>query len=196
MTDGPQQLTAILRFSPDSFAASEWDARCHSGIWEGGRPEMAGEAVWGRDIGYFEYRLPLPDQIVGRMEDCVLRMEAAGLPAEIRQSVGGRSGLSEVVVSLNEVPIATWLLDGVRVNSRGALSRLNRFGSGEYGEVVEARVSAADLPMVESRARTGGYLIVRLEVKPDSANPGGLMVFGDRTGRFGLEPTVTLSWSR
>ncbi len=56
--------------------------------------------------------------------------------------------------------------------------------AGSYGYLVTARIS----PEMLSRAAEEGEIVIRLEV--DDALPGGLAVYGERFGRYPLDPTL------
>jgi hypothetical protein len=56
--------------------------------------------------------------------------------------------------------------------------------AGSYGYLVTARMS----PEMLSRAAAQGEIVIRLEV--DDALPGGLAVYGERFGRYPLDPTL------
>ena len=57
--------------------------------------------------------------------------------------------------------------------------------AGSYGYLVEARIS----PDVLHKAQNQGTIRIRLQV--DDSLPGGLAVYGERFGRYPLDPTLT-----
>lgn len=56
--------------------------------------------------------------------------------------------------------------------------------AGSYGYLIQAILPKASL----DAAATGKEIVVRLEV--DSALPGGLAIYGERFGRYPLDPTL------
>ena len=58
--------------------------------------------------------------------------------------------------------------------------------AGSYGYLVNATIPAA---APESRRR-GKEIVIRFEV--DAALPGGLAIYGERFGRYPLDPTLVL----
>jgi hypothetical protein len=105
---------------------------------------------------------------------------------------------SAVRVRLNGVSLGSFDLADDPADHRGLLSwhaqkraekpRLDEAGS--YGELVSAAVPAGAL----EAAFAAGRLVLRLEV--DDALPGGLAVYGERTGRYPLDPTLVLRLKR
>ena len=147
-----------------------------------------------RDTGYVEYRLPLPTSgMDGVWRALTLGAEVASRPADVVQAVEGRGYPTEVTISINGVELTTWAVPDRPVNSAGALMRLNWLGVGEHGFWMQAQASETQLAEIQARAQTEGALVARFEVREDAAHPGGLTLFGARSGRYGLDPSVTLA---
>jgi hypothetical protein len=101
---------------------------------------------------------------------------------------------SAVRIHVNGVPLGSFDLPDDPADHRGLLSwhaqkrgekpRLDEAGS--YGYLVSAGVPAAAL----EAAAAAGQIVLRLEV--DDGLPGGLAVYGERTGRYPLDPTLVL----
>jgi predicted transcriptional regulator len=62
--------------------------------------------------------------------------------------------------------------------------------AGSYGYLVEASISATAL----AKAAEAKEIVMRLEV-PDSL-PGGLAIYGERFGRYPMDPTLVLVLKR
>ena len=100
---------------------------------------------------------------------------------------------SEVRVRVNGVVAGTFDLPDDPADSRGILSwhaqphdrKLREAGS--YGYLVQANLPQA---AVQAAARSK-EIVVRLEV--DSALPGGLAIYGERFGRYPLDPTLVFT---
>ena len=56
--------------------------------------------------------------------------------------------------------------------------------AGSYGYLVDAKIPPAAL----QAARDAGQIVIRLEV--DEALPGGLAIYGERFGRYPLDPSL------
>ena len=59
--------------------------------------------------------------------------------------------------------------------------------AGSYGYLVQATIP----PSALQAAAAAGEFVIRLEV--DSSLPGGLALYGERFGRYPLDPTIVLS---
>jgi hypothetical protein len=201
----------VVRVAPGAFRSAQWSLKQWN-VLDGLKANGAGH-------GYFEYRLPWPDGLdpakVGgalfRAELSAKRLHGKDRPDAGKQEGDYMRGLGTLDPSLN--PNAYPMTDTtpfpsavrVRVNGtacgrfdleddpadhRGILSwhaqprdkKLREAGS--YGYLVEAAIPAEAI-----RAAAGAReLVVRLEV--DAALPGGLAVYGERFGRYPLDPTI------
>jgi hypothetical protein len=203
----------VLRFAPKTFAAAQWSGK----QWD----VLDGLKVNGAGHGFFEYRLPWPgdltrDQVLGAT--VVFEASAKQLFGKDRQGAGEQAGdymrgQGTFDPSLN--PNAYPMTDGlrypsavrVRINGttagvcelpddpadhRGVLSwhaqlrdrRLREAGS--YGYLIEVAVPGPAL----ASAAAAREIVVRFEVDP--ALPGGLAIYGERFGRYPVDPAVVL----
>jgi predicted transcriptional regulator len=97
---------------------------------------------------------------------------------------------SEVRVRVNGVVAGTFCLPDDPADHRGILSwhaqprdkRLREAGS--YGYLVQATLPAEAL----AAAAQAKEIVLRLEV--DAALPGGLAIYGERFGRYPVDPTL------
>ncbi len=199
-----------VRFAPDTFTDARWSLK----QWN----VMNGLKVNGAGHGYFEYRIPWPDGLdAGSIEGLNLLFEASAkqLFGKDREGAAKQEGdfmlgrgTHDPSLNPNSYPMTDTVThpSAVRVrvagqtagiyelpddpaDHRGILSwysqsrdrRLREAGS--YGYLVSAAVPAAAW-QAAARARE---IVVRLEV--DSALPGGLAIYGERFGRYPLDPT-------
>jgi hypothetical protein len=182
--------TIVLRTNPSAVANSSWSKVGHEA---GARVDGHYEAVWGREYGYVEYHLDVPPQLDQTAVGMRVQLEAAARPAEVTMSHAGRRQPSDLTIALNGVELDTRTLPDLHANSLGALSMINGFGAGQHGEYIELAVPPDVVPEIAARARAQGKLVLRLEVKADAAHRGGLTLFGDRSGRYGIDPTITVA---
>jgi hypothetical protein len=200
-----------VRFSPASFAKAEWSL----GQWN----VLDGLKVNGAGSGFFEYRLPWPaglrpDDVAGA--SLLLEASAKQLFAKDRAHapkiegdfMRGKGTLepsanpnaypmtdeerfpSAVRARVGGVSAGLFDLPDDPADHRGLLSwhaqprdkKLREAGS--YGYLISAAVP----PEALQRAFASGEIAVRLEV--DAAHPGGLAVYGERFGRYPLDPTL------
>ena len=201
----------VVRFAPDSFKKAEWSFK----QWN----VLEGLKVNGAGAGYFEYSLPWPAGLkVGDVAEADFRVEVSakqlfGKDREGAQTRGGDfmrgKGTHDPSSNPNSYPMTdeTRFPSAVRVrvagrtvgafdlqddpaDHRGILSwhsqkrdrKLREAGS--YGYLIKAHIPKAVL----AEAASTGEITLRLEV--DDALPGGLAIYGERFGRYPLDPTI------
>jgi hypothetical protein len=201
----------VLRIDPARFQAAAWSLK----QWN----VMDGLKVNGAGSGFFEYRVPWPQGVRPADLDSVgfvAEVSAKQLFGKDRENAGRMAGdymrgggtydpslnpnaypmtdgqrfPSAVTVRINDVVAAREALDDDPADHRGILSwhfqqrdrRLREAGS--YGTLLRVSVPREAL----ERAAARGELVIRLEV--DSALPGGLAIYGQRFGRYPLDPTL------
>ncbi|MFO1500896.1 MAG: glycoside hydrolase family 2 TIM barrel-domain containing protein [Verrucomicrobiota bacterium] len=204
----------LVRFAPNSFSGAQWSQK----QWE----VLDGLKVNGAGSGYFEYRVPWPADLKGsEVEGGWLVFEASAKQLfgkdrkDSRQQEGDfmlGKGTHDPSLNPNAYPMTDTVRypSAVRVrlagesaglfdlpddpaDHRGILSwhaqkrdkKLREAGS--YGYLVQAALPPASL----QRAAEAKELVIRLEV--DESFPGGLALYGERFGRYPLDPTVVLT---
>ncbi len=201
----------VVRFAPASFAKAEWSLK----QWN----VLDGLKVNGAGAGFFEYTVPWPEGMTPeQVAEASLRLEAsakqlfgkdrAGAATQEGDFMRGK-GTHDPSSNPNSYPMTddTRFPSAIRVrvmgqsaglfdlpddsaDHRGILSwhsqlrdrRLREAGS--YGYLVDAKIPRAALNAAHDR----GHFIIRLEV--DDALPGGLAVYGERFGRYPLDPSL------
>jgi hypothetical protein len=203
----------VLRRAAAEFSAQSWSVK-HWNVLDGLKVNGAGH-------GAFEYRWAWPDELdPARVAAATFLVEASAkrLHGKDREGAGhvegdfmrGRGTLdpslnpnaypmtdterypSAVRVRVNGVAAGTVDLEDDPADHRGILSwhaqlrdrRLREAGS--YGYLVAVPVPAAAV----ADAAKAGAVSVRLEV--DAALPGGLAIYGERFGRYPVDPTLVL----
>jgi hypothetical protein len=203
--------TMVVRIDPKSFAKAEWPVK----QWN----VFDGLKVNGAGPGYFEYRIPWPaDLKVDDIEVASFRAEVSAkqLFGKDRKGAGRQEGdfmrgagthdpglnpnaypmtdeqtwPSAVRVRLNSETVGVFELPDDPADHRGVLSwhAQKRDGTlteaGSYGYLITAEIP----DHVLKQAATAGVIVLRLEV--DEALPGGLAIYGERFGRYPLDPTL------
>jgi hypothetical protein len=203
----------VLRVAPDQFRGAQWSLK----QWN----VLDGLKVNGAGYGYFEYQFPWPAGLEATaVEGATLLFEASakqlfgkdreGATAQEGDFMLGRGTFdpsrnpnsypmtdadrfpTAVRVRVAGTPVGTFDLPDDPADHRGILSwhsqkrdrRLREAGS--YGYLVEAAVPAECL----RSAAASGQIAIRLEV--DEALPGGLAIYGERFGRYPLDPTLII----
>jgi hypothetical protein len=200
-----------IRFSPASFRAQEWSLK----QWN----VLDGLKVNGAGCGFFEYRLPWPaDLDPAAIQEASFVVEASakqllGKDREGAATIDGDYMLGKGTVDPSRNPNAYPMTDttlfpsAVRIrvagravgtfdlpddpaDHRGILSwhaqrqdkKLREAGS--YGYLLQAGIPREAI----ERAAAAKEIVIRLEVDPGL--PGGLAIYGERFGRYPVDPTV------
>ncbi len=101
---------------------------------------------------------------------------------------------SDVTITLNSTDAATVHLDNDAADHRGVLSWLaqkedgNLSEAGSFGQLVRVAFG----PDAVKAAAAAKKIVVRLEVKTADDRSGGLSVYGEKFGRYPLDPTVVV----
>jgi hypothetical protein len=218
VSDGGRALR-VLRFETSKPSASRWSARAWNAM-DGGKQSGAGAGhfeyrmAWPKDLrtadvagASFVVELGAKEQFgkdrpqAGKVEGDFMRGRGThdpGLNLNAYPMTDTKPHPSAVRVVLNGIALGLFDLPDDPADHRGLLSwhaqkrsdkpRLDEAGS--YGYLVSAGVSAAAL----EAAAAAGEIVLRLEV--DEALPGGLAVYGERTGRYPLDPSLLLALKR
>jgi hypothetical protein len=209
-TDSEGQQLNIVRFSPAGFKSQKWSQK----QWN----VLDGLKANGAGSGYFEYEIKIPDGVTGENTEAVLivaELSAKQLFGKDRQDATlpegdymlgkgtndpGRNPNSYPMTDTEKYPsvvrimvegksAGTFVLEDDPADHRGILSwfsqpqnrSLNEAGS--YGYLIRASV-----PIELIRKATDKKLTIRFEV--DESMPGGLAVYGERFGRYPVDPSV------
>jgi hypothetical protein len=206
-----------VRFAPGSFRASQWSLK----QWN----VLDGLKVNGAGYGFFEFRLPWPEGLdAGAVAGASLIFEASAKQLFGKDKEGTSRQEGDFMLgrgthdpSLN--PNAYPMTDTVRFPSalrirvagesigqfdlpddpadhRGILSwhsqkrdkKLREAGS--YGYLISAALSPRSL----RAAAEAKEIVIRFEVDPSLA--GGLALYGERFGRYPLDPTLVFIMKR
>jgi hypothetical protein len=203
--------TRVARFAPGSFTTAKWSLKQWN-VLDGLKADGAG-------YGYFEYRVAWPEGLdADSLSGAALIFEASAkkLFGKDRDNAAKQDGdymlgkgtfdpslnpnsypmtdtvlfPSAVRVRVNGEAVGQFDLPDDPADHRGILSwhaqkhdrKLREAGS--YGYLINA---AVPLPTLKAAA-TAKQLIIRFEV--DESLPGGLALYGERFGRYPLDPTL------
>jgi hypothetical protein len=178
-----------MRFSPGTFESA---AGFDTVAYLAGRPAL----TRGHGTGWLEYVLPLPtglspETICGLQ----LTFEAAPDPDVSIQTTLGLETPTDLHLSLNGLPLtppAGLTLPTLSQHTGGLLTRLNELGVGEHGQCCQVSLAAENLPALRIALAAERLMRLRFEVPPQAPYPGGLIVFGRQSGRYGIDPTLIL----
>jgi len=201
----------VVRIAPQDFAKAEWPVKQWN-VFEGLKVNGAG-------AGFLEYRVPWPDDLeLADIDSATFRAElsAKQLFGKDREGAGEQQGdfmrgkgthdpslnpnaypmtdettyPSAVRIRIGDQVVAVAELPDDPADHRGILSwhaqkRDNTLTeAGSYGYLVTAEIPKPVLRQAQNK----GTITIRLEV--DDALPGGLAIYGERFGRYPLDPTL------
>lgn len=204
----------VLRFAPNTFTAAQWSDK----QWN----VLDGLKVNGAGHGYFEYHVPWPADLDAKsVTDARLVFEASAkqllgkdkgrtttddgdyMRGAGKHDPGANPNAypmtdtttfpTDVRVRINGVAAGVYHLPDDPADHRGVLSwhaqlrdkKLHEAGS--YGYLVEAPIPLNALNV----DRHAPDIVIRFEV--DEALAGGLALYGERFGRYPLDPTIVLT---
>jgi hypothetical protein len=203
-------ILRVVRFAPDSYKSQEWSVRQWD-ILDGLKENGAGS-------GFFEYEVAIPEGISPSNTDeitVIAELSAKQLFGKDRKDARlpdgdymlGKGTIdpsmnpnsypmtdtykypSMVRIRINGESAGTFILEDDPADHRGILSwysqpqnrKLSEAGS--YGYLIKASVPKEILDMSPDK-----ILHIRFEV--DDSFPGGLAIYGERFGRYPVDPTV------
>lgn len=204
----------VIRFSPASFKSAQWSRK----QWN----VLDGLKVNGAGSGFFEYRLPWPEgldpasvagatlifeasakELFGKDKEGATKQEGdfmlgkgthdPGLNRNAYPMTDTVKSPSAVRVQVAGQTAGTFELPDDPADHRGILSWHSQLRdkylreAGSYGYLINA---ALPLSAIQASAQAK-ELVIRLEV--DSSLPGGLAIYGERFGRYPLDPTVVFT---
>jgi hypothetical protein len=205
----------VVRFAPNTFTAAQWSLK----QWN----VLDGLKVDGAGYGYFEFRIPWPQdldpkKVVGAsfiFEASAKRLLGKDRDGKTPDNGDYMRGLgyhdpsansnsypmtdtvthpSEIRVRANGIAAGTFYLPNDPADHRGVLSwhaqphdkKLHEAGS--YGYLTQAIIPAEAL----AAAAAAKEIVLRLEV--DASLPGGLAIYGERFGRYPVDPTLVFEF--
>jgi hypothetical protein len=209
----------LVRFAPDSYHKAEW-SQSQWNVLEGLKVNGAGSGYFeyrigwpsglqAADIAEASLRIELSSKQLfgkdrrdaGSLEGDYMRGEGAHdnslnpnaypmsdavtYPSAVRIRLGGQvAGVFDLADdAADHRGILSWFSQQPGAERRTA--RLHEAGS--YGQLIEAHLPRSGLLLAQEK----GELVIRLEV--DAALPGGLAIYGERFGRYPLDPTLAFA---
>lgn len=204
----------VVRFAPASFREAKWSQK----QWN----VLDGLKVNGAGAGHFEYRVAWPEGLnAADINGANFLVEASAKELFAKDREGAAIGSadymrgegvahrsqnpnsypmtdteffpSRVRVRMNGVAIGTFELADDPADHRGILSWHSQLRdrklreAGSYGWLLSASLT----PDIIAAAAAAKELVIRLEV--DESLPGGLAIYGERFGRYPLDPTLVFN---
>lgn len=184
--DSPREDHAdqlVLRAAVDAFHRAAWTEPLPA-------PDELARlgACAGYRTGYFEWEFPLTALELAGVRRITVLVEASSRGLGNPQTDGQRQPTT-CEITLNGVPVHRAVLPGHPHDTRGALSYL-RGAKGAYGYLAHATAEGELLARI--RAAGDGTLRLRCAVPEDAVPQEGLTIYGPRSGRYPLGPTLLL----
>lgn len=211
--EGPASADAgaeVISVPAGQFSGQQWTVK----QWE----VLGGKKVNGAGKGYFEYTLPIPDDLrIGSFKTVRFLAEVSAkqlfakdrdeaVVGNVNYMLGGKIEPSknpnaypmsdetmfpsEVSVMVEGRKLATMILPDDPADHRGVLSWHHQLKDRKLREAGSyGYLLEVDIPKsILRRAQREGQLTVRLQVDGD----GGLAVYGDQFGRYVVNPSLVL----
>ncbi len=176
----------ILRAAPESPAVSSWESAAMPG------------KLWGLGPGHVEYEFAAPAGLADAGLDSIELLAELGSKADAERlawpdrrneldypQTDGVRHPAKIKVLVNGVELGEVALPDDPADSRGVLSHAAGAHHGSYGYLVQLTL-APDAKFVEQLSQTG-----KLRLRIESLD-GGLSVYGERMGRYPIDPTLTV----
>ncbi len=176
----------ILRAAPDDPADSSWTKEAIPG------------KLWGFGKGYVEYELTAPAGLAGVGVESIEVLAELASKADTERLAWPetRNDLdypqtdehkfpAKVKISLNGKELGQVELPDDPADSRGVLSHAAGVHRGSYGYLVKLELKPDDA-LVQALDQSG-----KLRLRIESLE-GGLSVYGEKMGRYPIDPTVTI----
>jgi hypothetical protein len=198
----PGGKTCVLRFDPGDYADS---------VWAKDWPNQYEEKVSGLGSGKLTYELNVPDGIdVSSLKAIEILFEGAsraglgkvdarmdGFPWSRKRSTDypqtdTTKWPTDVTVRLNGHAVETVRFADDPADARGILSHAAGKDPGSYGYLTQVKVTGESLSEVIKSLSSRPVLTLVFEVEESARFKGGFALYGDRLGRYAVDPTITL----
>lgn len=201
----------IQRIAPDQFAKADWSVK----QWN----VLDGLKVNGAGSGYFEYRIPWPDDVnIGAVREAVFRIEVSakqlfGKDKEGAEKVEGsfmlgkgthdpslnpnaypmtdtRTYPSAVRVRVNGESLGVFELPDDPADHRGILSWHSQKRDRKLREAGSYGYLISALLTAEALQKAAAEKELVIRLEVDESLPGGLAIYGELFGRYPLDPSL------
>ncbi len=178
----------LRKLAGDVEVSTAW----HEAEVERGVVDYQTHLLGGVEAGHMDYLFTLPDEVdLERVRSLTFLCEASSKrPGAPQTHADGPGWASDLVISMNGIPVHGTTLPDQYADSRGALSHLHGL-RGRYGELIRLEVSGDVLDLVRQRGER--QVLVRLEVPRSAVNHRGLIVYSSRAGRYPCDVTLIVS---
>ena len=177
-------------FQPHALAVRYATKAYEAGTWSQGIQEE-GDVMIGSGVGGFSYELRIPDKFDRNRCQAIeiwAELSAGRLESPQTESTTFPTSLS---IRLNELLMGEVTLSDAPADSRGALSYIHGV-PGRYGELIRVIIDENDLDHLLTKL--GDTFTLRFEVVASSEYANGLAIYGERAGRYPIQPCVVFRY--
>ncbi|HPO07093.1 MAG TPA: glycoside hydrolase family 2 TIM barrel-domain containing protein [bacterium] len=187
-----------LRWKPGDVATEIWNKKLQ-------RFE-SGEKVFGEGAGRVEYQVNVPAEVVAAQPaemEILVELGAHAGKAKIEwiqkhketdypQTEPDRRFPTDVTVLVNGVTVETVLIPDDPADVRGLLSNLSGKHPSSYGYLKRIQLSAEQVSKIFENKEGETELRIAFQVNENAAHKGGLSIYGEREGRYPVDPTLVI----
>lgn len=163
--------------------------------WEGEQNDRADAERTGRcfgfGYGYYDWRLPLTKEDLHRAQRIRILCEASAKAHGATQTDSQRRPTT-FAIFLNGIRVHQAVLPDHPHDSRGALSYLHG-GYGGYGYLSQITAEGTQLQAIREHA-ADDHIHLRCCVPENAKINGGLTIYGDKSGRYPVPPTLIVEY--
>ncbi len=191
----------LLHLSPRAVSAAHWSGAGVPSL-RGGR--FGAQKFLIRGPGMVEYRFRVPQVVLeanpvrlGLLAEIATRArdERLDWPQQLNPLDRPQTDTRKFPGTLNIGVNGNWMepveLGDDPADARGLLSHMARLEPGSYGYLVRGEIYLKGLPDFVPRLREDPVIHVIFEV-PEGEKASGLSIYGDRSGRYPVNPTIIL----
>ena len=190
--------TVALRFKPGDY--SRFTSK------NGPREGQRSDKVFAYGPCRIEYRLHIPQFVIDAVPDRIQVLTEVGTKAKDERldwptghipvaahypqtQDSKHSGTLNILLAGK--PLWQFRLPDDPADSRGVLSHHGRYHLGSYGYLIKKEVNLVKHPTIPTRLRVEPVMSITFEV-PAGPQAAGLSIYGERLGRFPIDPTLII----
>lgn len=162
---------------------------------------MNAQLIWFRQ-GYLEYRFPNRKHHGAKVNNLELSMEICS-----ESPLYNTNWPSDITLWINGVEIGTWTSPGDFGGERGVLTPawwgientqyglMKSWRVTDRGSFIDGR-TISDVKIKDLQLEQSSFIIVRIGIKPDAVNDGGINLFGKSFGNYESDITMRLGFEK
>ncbi len=188
----------VLRWKPGDTYRELWDNKLEK-FEDGGK-------IFAEGAGRVEYQVEIPKEVLAAEPENITLLTEIGAragtakidwkkrtkPGDYPQTEPDKKYPTVVTVVANGVTVDTCFIQDDPADIRGLLSNLSGRHPSAYGFLQSVSLTPAQVSDVFNKAKETGNIIVAFQVKENAAHKGGISIYGEREGRYPVDPTLII----